>query len=54
MTMPDLPAPEPKPYCSIHSVDAEVCGGPHRVVYTDLGNEVLAPGEEPEGTLKES
>lgn len=41
--------PEPEPYCDIHSVLAAVCGGPHYVVHTDVGYEVLAPGEAPVG-----
>lgn len=41
--------PFPEPYCEHHSVDAAVCGGPHRVILTSVGYEVLAPGEEPIG-----
>jgi hypothetical protein len=50
--LPELPAEEPEPFCMHHAIDARICGGPHRVVFTDLGYEVLAPGEEPQGTLK--
>lgn len=39
--------------CPIHPVENEVCGGPHRIVVTDLGEEVLAPSETPIGTPKE-
>jgi hypothetical protein len=47
--LPDLPQPEPPAQCTLHGVLAEVCGGPHRVVTTDLGDEVLAPDEAPLG-----
>lgn len=50
--LPDLPEPESRPFCMHHAVDAEVCGGPHRVVLTDLGYELLGPDEEPQGTPK--
>jgi hypothetical protein len=37
-------------FCAMHAVSGAVCGGPHRVVRTDLGDEVLAPSESPVGT----
>lgn len=54
MTLAPLPPPPEPTICDIHDVDARVCGGPHRVVLTDLGREVLAPSEAPIGTPKES
>lgn len=36
--------------CKVHDIDAQVCGGPHRYVETDIGNELLGPGKEPVGT----
>lgn len=39
--------------CDFHGIMNVECGGPHRVVHTELGDEVLGPTEEPIGTLKE-
>jgi hypothetical protein len=36
--------------CGPHRVNAEVCGGPHSWVYTDLGWELLRPNGQPVGT----
>jgi hypothetical protein len=38
------------PDCPVHPTNISICGGPHRVVQTDLGAEVLAPSEGPIGT----
>lgn len=53
MSTPPPQQPTPVVTCDLHEVDAEICGGPHRIVLTDLGREVLAPNEEPQGTPKE-
>lgn len=50
--LPDLPAAVLPVECPIHGVLIEICGGPHRVVVTDLGNEVLGPDEHPIGNPK--
>lgn len=39
-----------KDACPIHAVLNEVCGGPHLYVMTDVGNELLGPGDKPVGT----
>lgn len=44
--LPETPLPV---VCSQHDCLAEICGGPHRVVRTDLGDEILAPSEGPIG-----
>lgn len=36
--------------CTIHLVNVSVCGGPHRIVRTELGDELLGPNESPVGT----
>jgi hypothetical protein len=36
--------------CDFHGIMNVECGGPHRVVPTELGDEVLAPSQEPIGT----
>lgn len=40
-----------KDMCDVHEVANQICGGPHRYVETDLGDELLAPGEIPKGRL---
>lgn len=44
--------PDENPTCPIHETENNICGGPHRVVRTDLGDEVLAPSQEPIGSLE--
>lgn len=48
--LPDMPPISAENGCPLHTVLNIVCGGPHRVVRTDLGDEVLAPSETPIGT----
>lgn len=51
--MSNVPPPQfsdnPK-WCQIHAVSGYTCGGPHVVVRTDLGDEMLSPAENPVGT----
>jgi hypothetical protein len=48
--MPNLPPFSDVDTCPIHKVANITCGGPHRVLRTTLGDEMLAPGEKPLGT----
>lgn len=49
--LPDRPPfSDSATFCAMHAVDGSTCGGPHTVVRTDLGDEILAPGETPVGT----
>lgn len=49
MTQP----PNDRSICQFHGILNVECGGPHRVVHTNLGDEVLAPSQEPIGKVEE-
>jgi hypothetical protein len=36
-------------WCEVDHCPASMCLGPHREVVTDLGTEILAPGQQPVG-----
>jgi hypothetical protein len=38
-------------WCKVDDCPASVCGGPHRVVRTTLGEEILRADQEPTGAL---
>ena len=48
MTLP--PGSQPKDTCPYDGCPNEICGGPHVVIKTDLGDEVVKYGEKPVGT----
>ena len=48
--IPPAPFSDDGGVCPIDKCPNSVCGGPHRVVRTDIGDELLKPDQSPIGT----
>lgn len=47
---PENTDPEVKPWCDVDACPAVICGGPHHVVRTSMGEEILRLDQQPIGT----